>query len=236
MPRLGLVSGQGVMGRCQRRAGSSSRTSRRARSGWSGRRVSRSRRWPETLVSATGRSGTGSTPSGAAVVRATAGRVRTSGPSWFGCAGRTPSCGCGVTYSNAAWSSGFRKRWAGSRGRVHRGSEGPAWQCVLGRGRGPSRPDKSSRKALDLLRRKFTAPAAPNLAWVGELTEIPNDEGPLHLAAILDLHSRRAVGFALDAHHDAQLAAAALQVAIAVRGGDDAGVIFHADQGRGYGG
>jgi len=76
------------------------------------------------------------------------------------------------------------------------------------RRRGLTRPDKSARKAPDLLRRKFTAPAAPNLAWVGDLTEIPNDEGPLHLAAILDLHSRRAVGFALDAHHDAQLAAA----------------------------
>ena len=102
------------------------------------------------------------------------------------------------------------------------------------RRRGLTRPDKSARKAPDLLRRKFTAPAAPNLAWVGDLTEIPNDEGPLHLAAILDLHSRRAVGFALDAHHDAQLAAAALQVAIAVRGGDTAGVIFHSDQGGEY--
>ena len=102
------------------------------------------------------------------------------------------------------------------------------------RRRGLTKPDKSARKAPDLLRRNFTPPAAPNLAWVGDLTEIPNDEGPLHLAAILDLHSRRAVGFALDAHHDAQLATAALQVAIAVRGGDTAGVIFHSDQGGEY--
>src|SRR5437868_2729713 len=102
------------------------------------------------------------------------------------------------------------------------------------RRRGLTKPDKSARKAPDLLRRNFIPPAAPNLAWVGDLTEIPNDEGAFYLAAILDLHSRRAVGFALDAHHDAQLAAAALQVAIAVRGGDVAGVIFHSDQGGEY--
>jgi transposase InsO family protein len=47
----------------------------------------------------------------------------------------------------------------------------------------------------------------------------------------LDLHSRRVVGFALGAHHDGELATAALQVAIAVRGSDVAGVIFHCDQG-----
>jgi putative transposase len=95
-------------------------------------------------------------------------------------------------------------------------------------------PDKSARKAPDLLHRDFTAPAAPNVAWVGDLTEIPTDEGPFYLATVLDLHSRRAVGFALGAHHDASLATAALQVAIAVRGGDVAGVIFHSDQGGEY--
>jgi putative transposase len=95
-------------------------------------------------------------------------------------------------------------------------------------------PDRSARKAPDLLNRDFTPPAAPNMAWVGDLTEIPTDEGPFYLATVLDLHSRRAVGFALGAHHDAPLATAALQVAIAVRGGDVAGVIFHSDQGGEY--
>jgi transposase InsO family protein len=55
--------------------------------------------------------------------------------------------------------------------------------------------------------------------WCGDLTEIPTDEGVLYLAAILDLHSRRCVGFALGVHHDAELARAALCVAIAMRGG-----------------
>jgi putative transposase len=46
-----------------------------------------------------------------------------------------------------------------------------------------------------------------------------------------DLASRRVAGFALGDHHDAELAAAALKMAAAVRGGDVAGVIFHSDRG-----
>ena len=68
----------------------------------------------------------------------------------------------------------------------------------------------------------------------GDLTEIPTDEGKLQLAAVLDLHSRRCVGFAMGIHHDAELARAALCVAIAVRGGAVAGVLFHSDQGGEY--
>ena len=51
---------------------------------------------------------------------------------------------------------------------------------------------------------------------------------------MLDLHSRRCVGFAMGPHHDAELARAALCVAIAVRGGAVAGVLFHTDQGSEY--
>jgi transposase InsO family protein len=102
------------------------------------------------------------------------------------------------------------------------------------RRRGTTEPDGSARKAPDLLRRDFAPPARRDVAWVGDLTEIPNDEGPFYLASVLDLHSRRVVGFALGAHHDAELATAALQVAIAVRGGDVTGVIFHSDQGGEY--
>jgi transposase InsO family protein len=102
------------------------------------------------------------------------------------------------------------------------------------RRRGLTKADQTARKAPDLLTRHFAAPAAPNVAWVGDLTEIPTDEGPGYLASVLDLNSRRVVGFALGAHHDAALAKAALCMAIAVRGGDVAGVIFHSDQGGEY--
>lgn len=102
------------------------------------------------------------------------------------------------------------------------------------RRRSSTKPDKSARKAPDLLRRDFAPRAQPNVAWVGDLTEIPTDEGKLQLAAIIDLHSRRVPGFAMDIHHDAALARAALCMAIAVRGGSVAGVIFHTDQGGEY--
>jgi transposase InsO family protein len=97
--------------------------------------------------------------------------------------------------------------------------------------RGTTKADKNARKAPDQLRRDFSPPDLPDRRWVGDLTEIPTAEGKLYLADILDLHSRRCVGFAMGVHHDAALAKAALQVAIAVRGGDVAGVIFHSDQG-----
>ena len=71
------------------------------------------------------------------------------------------------------------------------------------------------------------------MTWVGDLTDIPCEQGPFYLAVILDLHSRRAVGFALGAHHDAALATAALQVAIAVRGGDVASGDLPLRPGRG---
>ena len=97
-----------------------------------------------------------------------------------------------------------------------------------------TKADRSARKAPDALGRDFTAPPRPNLRWCGDLTEIPTDEGRFYLAVVLDLHSRRCVGFAMDAHHDAQLARAALCMAIAIRGGAVGGVIFHTDQGGEY--
>jgi transposase InsO family protein len=92
-----------------------------------------------------------------------------------------------------------------------------------------TKADRRARKAPDLLKRDFAPPPRVNQRWVSDLTEIPTGQGVLYLASILDLNSRRAVGYALGAHHDADLAAAAVQVAIAVRGGDVAGVVLHTD-------
>jgi putative transposase len=102
------------------------------------------------------------------------------------------------------------------------------------RRRSTTRSDRSARKAPDAVNRDFTPPERPEVTWCGDLTEIPTEEGKFYLAGILDLHSRRCVGFAMDAHHDAELARAALQVAIAVRGGTVTGVVFHTDQGGEY--
>ena len=73
-----------------------------------------------------------------------------------------------------------------------------------------------------------------NRKWYGDGTEIPTGEGKLYLASVLDMASRRVLGFALGEHHDAQLAYGALAMAVAVRGGQVPGVIMHTDQGSEY--
>jgi transposase InsO family protein len=86
--------------------------------------------------------------------------------------------------------------------------------------------------APDLVRRKFTA-VAPNVLWCGDLTEVDTDEGKLYLATMLDLFSRRLLGYAMSEQHDAPLARASLRMAAASRG-DVEGVIFHSDRGSEY--
>ncbi len=71
----------------------------------------------------------------------------------------------------------------------------------------------------DLVGRVYSAPR-PDEKWCGDLTEIPTDEGKLYLATVEDLCSRRLPGFAIGEHHDAELAEAAIKMAVAVRGGD----------------
>jgi putative transposase len=103
------------------------------------------------------------------------------------------------------------------------------------RRRGGTRPGTGRWRAPDLIGRRFAA-AQVNRKWYGDGTEIVTDEGKLFLDSVLDMASRRVVGFALGAHHDAELAYAALAMAVAVRGGRDAiaGVILHTDQGSEY--
>jgi transposase InsO family protein len=99
--------------------------------------------------------------------------------------------------------------------------------------RSATRPGKGRWRAPDLVKRDFPA-AQVNRKWYGDGTEIPTDEGKLHLASVLDMGSRRVLGFALREHHDAQLAHGALAMAVAVRGGAVPGVILHTDQGSEY--
>jgi transposase InsO family protein len=96
-----------------------------------------------------------------------------------------------------------------------------------------TRPGKGRWRAPDLVKRDFPA-AEVNVKWYGDGTEIGTDEGKLHLASVLDMGSRRVLGFALSEHHDAQLAYGALAMAVAVRGGAVPGVIMHTDQGSEY--
>ncbi|MGC1213477.1 MAG: IS3 family transposase [Micromonospora sp.] len=85
--------------------------------------------------------------------------------------------------------------------------------------------------APDRVRRQFTA-VAPDVLWCGDITEITTDEGKLYLATVIDLHSRRLLGYAMSAHHDADVTVATLSMAAATRGGTVDGVIFHSDRGN----
>jgi transposase InsO family protein len=80
--------------------------------------------------------------------------------------------------------------------------------------------------------RVFHAPA-PNRLWAGDLTAIATRAGWLYLAVLLDLYSRRVIGWAMSATPDKQVAVAALQMALAQRQ-PAPGVIHHSDQGALY--
>ena len=102
------------------------------------------------------------------------------------------------------------------------------------RRRGLTRPDGRARPAPDLLRRDFSAGRADQ-KWVGDFKQIDTGEGPVFLGTVEDLFSRRLLGFALsDRHPTSGLAQAAVNMAVAARGGDVAGVIFHTDKGTQY--
>jgi len=103
------------------------------------------------------------------------------------------------------------------------------------RRRGGTRPGRGRWRAPDLVGRQFGADQL-NQKWYGDGTEIRTGQGKLYLDSVLDVGSRRIVGFALSEHHDTDLAYAALVMAVAVRGGRDAiaGVLFHSDQGSEY--
>lgn len=95
-----------------------------------------------------------------------------------------------------------------------------------------TRPDKAAFKFANLLQRNFDPPAA-NIAWCGDITEIVTWEGKLYLATVIDLWSRRLIGFAIAEHCRAPLVCDALRMAIATRG-QVAGVIMHTDRGSQY--
>jgi len=99
--------------------------------------------------------------------------------------------------------------------------------------RATTRPGKGRWRAPDLVKRDFPARQL-NRKWYGDGTEIPTGQGKLYLASVMDMASRRLLGFALGEHHDAQLAYSALVMAVAVRGGQVPGVILHTDQGSEY--
>ncbi|MFL6253370.1 MAG: IS3 family transposase [Actinomycetes bacterium] len=113
-------------------------------------------------------------------------------------------------------------------------------RCAGLRGRAPRRwnkttvPDPAAAARADLIRRDFRVDAAAvNTRWCGDITDIWTWEGWLYLATVIDIASRRVVGFALAEHLRTELVTDALTNAVAAR--DPApGLVFHADRGCQY--
>ena len=93
--------------------------------------------------------------------------------------------------------------------------------------------DRRAKAAEDRVGRDFN-PTAPDVTWCGDITYLRTGEGWLYLATVIDLFSRRVIGWSLAEHLRTTLVADALETAVATRGGHVDGVIFHSDRGWQY--
>lgn len=96
----------------------------------------------------------------------------------------------------------------------------------------------TQRPAPNLLDRSFE-PGKADERWTSDITYVPTDKGWLYLAAVLDIGTRRIVGWAMAAHMKAELVIDALRMALARRGhsvtpGRTTKLIYHADRGSQY--
>jgi putative transposase len=102
------------------------------------------------------------------------------------------------------------------------------------RRRSLTKPDAGAAATPDLLGRLFD-PDRADVAWCGDVTYIPTDEGWLYLASVIDLASRHLLGYSMGTHHDAALVVDALDAAVATRGRPRMpATIFHSDRGSEY--
>jgi putative transposase len=102
------------------------------------------------------------------------------------------------------------------------------------RRRSLTRPDQDAAPIPDLVGRQFQ-PQLLDTVWAGDITYIRTGQGWLYLAIVIDLASRRLIGWSMGDRHDATLVVDALQMAVTARGRtamDD--TIFHHDRGAEY--
>jgi transposase InsO family protein len=95
-------------------------------------------------------------------------------------------------------------------------------------------PDPAQRPVTDLIGRDFTA-ERPDQRWCGDITYLRVGDGWLFLATVIDIATRRLVGWSINTHMRTNLVIDALNAAVAARGGHVDGVIFHSDKGSQYG-
>jgi len=121
-----------------------------------------------------------------------------------------------------------------SRGRIERLMRRHGIRAIMPRPRRVRTTDSRHDLPIapNLLDRNFIATAA-NQIWLADITYIETDQGWLYLAAVMDLYSRRIVGWAMADHLRADLPLAALRMAISAQR-PSAGLIHHSDRGVQY--
>ena len=87
--------------------------------------------------------------------------------------------------------------------------------------------------AADLVERRFDRPA-PDQLWVTDITEHPTREGKVYCCVVLDVFSRRVVGWAIDSHQATPLVTNALGMAITNRTPIPDQTVIHSDHGSQY--
>lgn len=93
--------------------------------------------------------------------------------------------------------------------------------------------DGADTYPADAVKRQWDT-GALNQVWVGDITYLRTWEGWLYLATVIDAHSRRVIGWAIDEHMRADLVEDALTMAITLREGLPEQVVFHTDKGTQY--
>lgn len=104
--------------------------------------------------------------------------------------------------------------------------------CPKRRYRATTKRDPNHPVAHNLLKRNFTADA-PNRRWAGDITYIPTRQGWLYLAVVIDLYSRRVVGWSMDRRSGRRLVVDALRMAVEARR-PQGPLIHHSDRGGQY--
>jgi putative transposase len=121
-----------------------------------------------------------------------------------------------------------------SRGRIERLMRRHGIRAIMARPRRVRTTDSRHDLPIapNLLDRNFIA-AAPNRIWLADITYVETDEGWLYLSTVMDLYSRRIVGWAMRDHLRTELPLAALRMAIASQR-PGTGLIHHSDRGVQY--
>jgi putative transposase len=144
-------------------------------------------------------------------------------------------------HAQARGNPGVRRMRAGLAALGYRLSHKRVWRLMKAAGLQGRHPRAWKRTTIggdapvpapDLIGRAFHAEQA-NTKWCGDITYVKTWDGWAYLATVIDLHSRKVVGWAIADHMRTELVTAALDMAIANRR-PPAGVIFHSDRGAQY--